>query len=308
MVLSTVIMCLMFLSISSFASSTQSDYSLTSPNPYPNNYDNGWVVSKEGASRIRVHFVYIETEKNFDFVTSSAGDSWTGNYGEAWSNWSNASSIRISLNSDVSAAGRGFKIDKIEYETTDIVSNVSQAAYNLQSAHPYRNFYSNTWKITQNGATKIRVHFANISTETDYDYVKLSNAQQYSGDYVDVWSNWVNADSISITLETDISIVKNGFVVDKIEYVMPTQATSTPTPTPIPTLAPTPTPSTQFILDQEPTNNTMRGAYPIEMGREYAARILNNTSTGYVDVYDLFKITIPQDKAGKFFNVNLKIP
>lgn len=49
-----------------------------SPHNYTNNYNNTWTVSKTGAVSIRVHFSRINTESNWDYVKTDAGDSYTG--------------------------------------------------------------------------------------------------------------------------------------------------------------------------------------------------------------------------------------
>jgi len=46
------------------------EYSLDSPHPYQDYYDNTWTIRPNpGAGEIRVHFDYIETEDSCDFVT-----------------------------------------------------------------------------------------------------------------------------------------------------------------------------------------------------------------------------------------------
>ena len=90
-------------------------YTLDSPHPYSNNYDDGWTVVKPGASNIRVHFSYIEVESGWDTVTTTANDYWSGYYTDVWSSWSGSSNIVVWLASDGSVTYNGFHIDMIEY-------------------------------------------------------------------------------------------------------------------------------------------------------------------------------------------------
>lgn len=109
-----------------------------SPHNYTNNYNNTWTVSKTGAASIRVHFSRINTENNYDYVTTNAGDSFTGSYSSGiWSSWKSGSSINITLTSDSSITDWGFKIDRVDYryfyttgsDCTNFVSQCIWAAY-----------------------------------------------------------------------------------------------------------------------------------------------------------------------------------
>ncbi len=98
--------------------------------------------------------------------------------------------------------------------------------YSLQSAHPYANNYTNTWTVTKSNATSIRVHFSYIETETNWDYITSSAGDSWTGSYTGVWSNFSAGSSINITLKTDSSNTKNGFIIDQIEYTTGTTATT----------------------------------------------------------------------------------
>jgi hypothetical protein len=93
----------------------------------------------------------------------------------------------------------------------------------IESPHPYENNYDNTWTLSRSGATRIRVHFAWILTERNYDYVYVKdNAGSiygtYSGAYEKCWSEWVPGDVIKIRLDSDYSITYGGFVLDGLEW------------------------------------------------------------------------------------------
>jgi hypothetical protein len=194
----------------------EESYVVQSPNPYPNNYSNTWRITKAGATSIRVYFDYINTEMGYDLVELSNGDSYTGANNGVWSSWTNGSYVDVTLRTDNSINDKGFKISKIDY-----VSGSGQIeSYSLESPHPYPNNYNNSWTITKSGASKIRVQFSYIETETNYDFVTTSAGDSLHGRYTNLWSNWSNGSSITVSLTSDVSVQYSGFRIDKIEYVM----------------------------------------------------------------------------------------
>jgi len=93
----------------------------------------------------------------------------------------------------------------------------------LESPHPYPNNYDNIWEIYYPNAAMIRVHFAYIRTESSYDYVYVRSSDGtivniYSGQYENVWSNWISGNIIFIQLISDYSITYEGFSIDKLEW------------------------------------------------------------------------------------------
>lgn len=120
------------------AAGTVETYYLDSPHPYSDNYYNTWTISKSGATNIRVRFSYIQVETNWDYVTTDAGDTWTGSYSDVWSSWSGSSSITVRLSSDGSVTYNGFQIDKIEYTVpTDDYGNTMSSATLIQVGSSY---------------------------------------------------------------------------------------------------------------------------------------------------------------------------
>lgn len=94
---------------------------------------------------------------------------------------------------------------------------------NIESPHPYPNYYDNTWTETRSEARMVRVHFAYIRTESGYDYVYVKDSagniiDSYSGHYTDVWTEWIFDNTIQIQLTSDYSVVDDGFVVDRLEW------------------------------------------------------------------------------------------
>ena len=91
-----------------------------------------------------------------------------------------------------------------------------------ESAHPYANFYDNTWTITEPGAKQIRIHFSSLETEARYDLVYIYDGMgvqiaKYDGYYEDIWTPWVDGDTIKVRLKTDQSNIRDGFTVDRKE-------------------------------------------------------------------------------------------
>lgn len=169
-------------------SSTSQSYSLNSPHNYSNNYNTVWNVYKPGASRIRVHFSTISTETNYDYVYTSAGDSWTGSYSDTWSSWQTGSSIRVRLTADSSITGWGFAIDNIEYDLGG-------------SSNPNDTYFSNQWGIPNvntstawnNMSDGNGVTVGVIDTGIDYSHSDLTENIAYN--FNEIPNNGVDDDS-----------------------------------------------------------------------------------------------------------------
>lgn len=98
-----------------------------------------------------------------------------------------------------------------------------------ESAHPYANNLDKTFTIAlasvvPSCSTSARVHFASVRTEAGYDYVHVEGpggrVQSFDGDHSNVWSEWVPLDaarSLTIRLETDYSVTRDGFRIDAVE-------------------------------------------------------------------------------------------
>ena len=91
-----------------------------------------------------------------------------------------------------------------------------------ESPHPYPNFYDNTWTITEPSAEQIRIHFSDLKTEARYDFVYIYDGKgvqiaRYDGYHENLWTPWVDGDTIKVRLKTDGSGIRNGFTVDRKE-------------------------------------------------------------------------------------------
>lgn len=104
--------------------------------------------------------------------------------------------------------------------------------YIIESPHPYPNNYSNTWIIKEPSANKIRIHFNRVDTEDCSAYGDICDILEildgndnliieYSGNYEDFFSPWVDGDTIKVRLITDPHVIAYGFSVDKKESIKP---------------------------------------------------------------------------------------
>ncbi len=90
-----------------------------------------------------------------------------------------------------------------------------------ESMHPYIDNLNQIFRINKTGFERISVHFVNISTESEWDYVKVLDPDNntvalYTGFMEDFWSPSVEGDTLYIKLETDDSISSWGFKVDQV--------------------------------------------------------------------------------------------
>ena len=93
-----------------------------SPHPYPNEYDETWTLEHPSATWIRVHFQYIKTESNYDYVyvedaNGHVYNKFSGHYADLWSSWVSGEKLIVRLTSDKSITYDGFVIDKIAWTT-----------------------------------------------------------------------------------------------------------------------------------------------------------------------------------------------
>lgn len=104
-------------------------------------------------------------------------------------------------------------------------------AMSLESPHPYGNDWNRTFNFDVSGlplcAWDARFHFESLRTERGYDYLTIvgpfnNNEQRFDGNHDDEWSDWVpiahENRNVRFILDTDYSIVDNGFSIDKVEW------------------------------------------------------------------------------------------
>ncbi|MBI4512395.1 MAG: proprotein convertase P-domain-containing protein [Deltaproteobacteria bacterium] len=106
---------------------------------------------------------------------------------------------------------------------TDVWAQVPVSG--IESTHPYKNYTSQTFDIRPylGGATKIKVHFTRIDTESGYDFVDILNGatggrlQRISGSYVDVTSRELTTNNLRIRFTSDEIYTGWGFQADRID-------------------------------------------------------------------------------------------
>jgi Kazal-type serine protease inhibitor-like protein len=104
---------------------------------------------------------------------------------------------------------------------------------NVQSQHPYANNLQKSFVVDLAAAgaptcdaMSTRLHFASLRTEQGYDFVHIDSplagrVQSLTGNQDGVWTEWVDLDStqrMSVVLESDASVRRDGFVIDQAEY------------------------------------------------------------------------------------------
>ncbi|MHA1793193.1 MAG: caspase family protein [Promethearchaeota archaeon] len=98
-------------------------WSISSPHPYPDYYDNYWYYTQPGAAMIQIHFDYIRIEESYDKVYVGDGynairyyyEMFSGSYGSFWTDWIESDKVYVELISDESVNDDGFVVDKIRY-------------------------------------------------------------------------------------------------------------------------------------------------------------------------------------------------
>ncbi len=232
-----------------------------SAHPYRDNFQQTWTINGAAdTARMRVIFDRFETESGYDFVTitgaSGAPQRLSGTLvGREVIVEGNR--VQFEFRTDGSVTGWGFSarvlrsescicpalfdpqcgVDGQTYSNTCAAScagvgiaHGGQCGSNqwtrvprlIESAHPYANNFTNTWTISEGGATNMRVHFARIETERNYDFVRILDANDrvvatYTGTQRDITTAVVNGDTIKIQLSTDGSVTAWGFSVDWYE-------------------------------------------------------------------------------------------
>lgn len=90
----------------------------------------------------------------------------------------------------------------------------------VESEHPYANDSERQWVVERQGASRIKLHFANIDIEPGYDWllVEGSDGQQFviDGQHQDMWTPAFGGDRLTVTLKSDSSVTGQGFVADRV--------------------------------------------------------------------------------------------
>jgi len=165
---------------------------------YANNSNITSTIKKNGASRIRVHFTRMDTESGHDYITSSAGNNFSGSAPNGgWSSYATGNTITVTLKSDAANVGWGYAIDKISYEDDDLpstpykvlVSGRTSTSISLtwnKSNDSSGNITYDVYKQTTGGASTKIVS----TTETNYTVTGITdNTLKYYVVARDVYGN-----------------------------------------------------------------------------------------------------------------------
>jgi len=93
-----------------------------SPHPYPDEYDNAWVITEPGATQMRLHFQRYHLETVGDMIRLYDGSNrlmktYSGdgiNYENVWTDWYPTNFIRVRFTSDSVGDAWGFLVDQKE--------------------------------------------------------------------------------------------------------------------------------------------------------------------------------------------------
>ncbi|HDI01667.1 MAG TPA: hypothetical protein ENF78_04490, partial [Candidatus Bathyarchaeota archaeon] len=207
----------------------QQAISIESPHPYPDNYDNTWVVSWPGAEMIRIHFDRIQVESGFDFlyIYDSRGNLvavYSGSYYDVWTPWIEGDTAYIRLVSDYSIHYWGFRADAMQCGEPHGTP--------IESPHPYPPNAHLVYTVSEPGAYKIRLHFYRWSLEDNYldaiyvydenwTLIDWFNPAHHGASGEDLWTEWVPGDTAYVVLVSDSVEAPEaewGFLIDAYEY------------------------------------------------------------------------------------------
>ncbi|MBX3160415.1 MAG: hypothetical protein KF773_30905 [Deltaproteobacteria bacterium] len=101
-------------------------------------------------------------------------------------------------------------------------------AVDVQSPHPYANNFDRRFDVPLSGlpscAKDVRLHFRVLRTEASFDFVSVeptgAPVQWFDGNHDDTWTEWFpkRSNVVKVRLDTDGSITRHGFEIDKIEW------------------------------------------------------------------------------------------
>ena len=96
----------------------------------------------------------------------------------------------------------------------------------IESSHPYVDNSMQEWVVRGPANAKyVRLHFARYDLESNYDFVKISDAQGAEADSVTgtsegPFNSWyVDGNEARVKFTTDSSVTRFGFVIDKYQYI-----------------------------------------------------------------------------------------
>jgi len=196
-----------------------------SEHPYDSNIDHRWTVVNPDVNAVssKVHFSAIKTYQYHKVEILDERDTviqtLSGEHSDLWSDYVPGRVVKIRLKGDNNnySGYWGFRVDAIK----NSVTNPGLA----QSNHPYASDTNQTWTLVNPdvNAVSSKVHFSAIQTY-QYHTVEILDEkdtviQTLSGEYSDLWSDYVPGRVVKIRLKGDNNNYSGywGFQVDVIK-------------------------------------------------------------------------------------------
>ncbi|HIC87825.1 MAG TPA: hypothetical protein EYP04_00230, partial [Anaerolineae bacterium] len=208
-----------------------------SPHPYPNGYDESWLVSNldAQAQATRLHFARLELEEGVDWLIVMDPQDveiqrLTGFYPDGvWTDPVPGTLVKLRLVTDTSVQHWGFAVDAVE-----TVSYTSLA----YSPHPYPNGAELKWQFDNldSAAKGTRLHFSRVELEENGDWLVIMDItetpyQWITGHHPDgLWTIGVPGNGVIVKLISDSSVNDWGFNLDALESAPPEEAQPRPEP------------------------------------------------------------------------------
>ncbi|XP_078494023.1 dorsal-ventral patterning tolloid-like protein 1 [Ciona intestinalis] len=208
---------------------TTTSQSITSPN-YPNNYPNNadctWTITASDENKIQLTVEILLSEKYFDFLTISSGNTQLARLSGVQTNkvfTSIGNNLTVKFTSDQSITGYGFRATFIEHTPQTelnechfnyVATTTSQPITSPGYPNNYPNNANCTWRITAPEGMRVQLNFARFDTERDYDILTLFNGnrlmRRVSGNRRNrVYTSRGNV--LFLTFISDTSDVRSGF-------------------------------------------------------------------------------------------------
>lgn len=208
------------------------DYALVVSGGLPGTYIAGRVTSSSGAPVQGAMITIVSTVGNKRLMTNSSGryiarvppgDYSVQIYKQGWTFEPRAQMVHIDTTPKEDADFQGSGLPgSVAGVLTSAIGGVQ--SYILESSHPYLNSSDQLYTITAHqGATRLRVHFAEIELMNDGDTVYIekpdgTRIDTFTGKGEDFWSSWVTGSTINVRLVTnDYGNIAYGFYIDGYE-------------------------------------------------------------------------------------------
>ncbi len=168
------------VTIYAYAYSDVKTIDVESPHPYPNNFNETWVINTPaGAGGIALHFGYLKVEPGYDYVyiyneTHKLVAQYTGFHYNMWTNYIPGSKVYVQLVSDEYVHYAGFQIDALATQYT-YLGNVS---FNPVNAYKFAEKTFNT-SINVSNTAAIRFIAATPGEEATLSTGGSANNQYY---------------------------------------------------------------------------------------------------------------------------------